>query len=247
MKNEEFFDIASSFYNEMINFSSSITKKEMFFKRLINNEFKVAADLGCGSGSDSIALSKLGLQVYSFDPSKKMIEIAKANAQNFANIHFFKSYIHKIPARFNDSFHLTVSLGNTLSNISPDLFKASLQRIYHIMSNNSLFVFQILNYSFFKKQNKKVININTSNDQYYIRYNEYPDNRRVIFNILRFEKNNPSSHNLISTTLFHYDANTLRQHLKEIGFKKIRFYSDFSLNKYLKYSSPELIGTAEKK
>ncbi|MGB9695753.1 MAG: class I SAM-dependent methyltransferase [Ignavibacteria bacterium] len=246
MKNNRFFDVASSFYDKMVNSVSSILKKEVFFKTLLNNEFQVAADLGCGSGNDSIALAKNGLKVYAFDPSKEMIEVAKINTQGFKNIKFIRSYIHKIPKRFNKSFHLSVSLGNTLSNISPDLLEMSLQRVYNIMADNSLFIFQILNYSFLKKHNKKIININSSNNQYYIRYNEYPDDKRVIFNILRFEKNNPSSYNLISTTLFHYDINILQKYLKQAGFRRIRFYSDFSFNKYLRDVSSELIGIVEK-
>lgn len=246
MRNEKFFDIVSSFYDKMINPLSSIQKKDAFFKSLLNNKLQIAADLGCGSGNDSIALAKNGLKVYAFDPSKEMIEIAKINTQSFKNIKFIRSYIHKIPQQFNKSFHLTVSLGNTLSNISPHLLKASLQRVYDIMSDNSLFVFQILNYTFFKKHNKKIINISSDNNQYYIRYNEYPDDNRIIFNILQFEKNNPGSHSLISTTLFHYDTNNLKKYLRQLGFRHIKFYSDFSFNKYLKDISSELIGIAEK-
>lgn len=246
MKNDKFFDIVSSFYDKMTNSSSSISKKETFFKSLLNNKFHVAADLGCGSGSDSIALARNGLKVYAFETSKEMIKVAKINTQNFKNIRLIRSYIHKIPERFNKSFHLIVSLGNTLSNIPPHLLEASLQRVYSTMLDNSLFVFQILNYSFFKKHNKKIINITSSDNQYYIRYNEYPDNQRVIFNILRFERDNPSSYNLISTILFHYDVSVLRKYLKRIGFRHAKFYSDFSFNRYLKYVSPELIGVVRK-
>jgi glycine/sarcosine N-methyltransferase len=246
MKNDQFFDIVSSFYDKMVNPLSSISKKEEFFKSIIKKNFQIAADLGCGSGNDSIALTRNGFKVYAFDPSKEMIKVAKRNTQSLKNIKFIRAYIHKIPERFNNFFHLTVSLGNTLSNISPELLGVSLQRIYSIMSDNSLFVFQILNYSFLKKHKRKIINIIRNDSQYYIRYNEYLDNNKIIFNILKFEMDNPSNYSLVSTTLFHYDLNTLLKYLKQIGFRKISFYSDFSFNKFSNNGSSELIGIAEK-
>ncbi|NJO89313.1 MAG: hypothetical protein HC831_10405, partial [Chloroflexia bacterium] len=67
LSNEKFFDAVSESYDSMISFSDSVEKKINMLKEFINAGMQSAADLGCGTGVDSIALSELGLKVTAFD------------------------------------------------------------------------------------------------------------------------------------------------------------------------------------
>jgi ubiquinone/menaquinone biosynthesis C-methylase UbiE len=79
LPNNAFYDELASDYDEMISFEKSVEKKKNLFKNFLSSEMKSAADIGCGSGVDSIALSLSGLKVTAFDPSSEMLKIAKSN------------------------------------------------------------------------------------------------------------------------------------------------------------------------
>ena len=59
----------------MINFENSLKNKTDSLKKLIQLNYKYALDLGCGSGTDSIALSELGLSVVAVDQSQIQLQI----------------------------------------------------------------------------------------------------------------------------------------------------------------------------
>ena len=56
-----FYDELASEYDEMISFETAIDKKKILLQTFINQNSKNAADIGCGSGVDSIALSLSGI------------------------------------------------------------------------------------------------------------------------------------------------------------------------------------------
>ena len=88
--NSSFYDEIAPDYDEMISFESAVEKKKTLIKNLIDPSVKTAADIGCGTGVDSIALSLNGLNVFAFDPSEKMISIAKTNSKKMnTNVEFY--------------------------------------------------------------------------------------------------------------------------------------------------------------
>ncbi len=52
-------------YDEMISFEKAVENKKKLLKNFIKPEMKYAADLGCGSGVDSIALASTRIESYS--------------------------------------------------------------------------------------------------------------------------------------------------------------------------------------
>ena len=93
-----FFNLIASDYDEMVSFAQSVKKKKEAFTSIIKSSMKTAADLGCGTGADSIALASLGLKVTGFDPSSEMIRVANENAKKEKlDIAFHISSIHEIP------------------------------------------------------------------------------------------------------------------------------------------------------
>jgi ubiquinone/menaquinone biosynthesis C-methylase UbiE len=79
MNNSEFYNSFAEDYNLMIPLEKQIESKKKFFKNFIDNKTKSAADLGAGSGADSISLAQLGLKVTAFEPSIEMLNQAEIN------------------------------------------------------------------------------------------------------------------------------------------------------------------------
>jgi len=160
MKNEQFYNLASEYYDEMISFKSALERKQKLFSKVVTGKMKAAADLGCGTGIDSIALDGLGLKVTAFDPSDKMISKAKTNAGLArVNINFNNYSIHNIPHKFDNQFELVVSLGNTFANIAREGFQDSLQKCYDILGREGVLIIHILNYHKIIREKNRIVNI----------------------------------------------------------------------------------------
>ena len=160
LPNNVFYDELASDYDNMISFEKAVEIKKKLFINFVADEMKSAADIGCGSGVDSISLSSLGLKVTSFDPSSEMLKSAKANADRTkAKIDFHNYSADNIPTEFNNNFDLVVSLGNTFANIPPEEFSSSLKRCYQILKPNGHLLIQVLNYEKILAEKQRIVNI----------------------------------------------------------------------------------------
>jgi glycine/sarcosine N-methyltransferase len=243
---KKFFNNVSSFFDNMTDAKKVISMRKELLKKFIPENAATAADLGCGTGSDSISLALNGLGVTGFDISEKMIEKAKSNAKKYkVKSNFFNYPINKIPTIFNSSFDLAVSLGNSMALVEEKYLSKSIQKIYDILKPNGIFIMQILNYDVIKKSNSRIVNITENSPNMYIRFYdifEMPMN----FNILRFKKDNPKDFELLTTKLYPYEKNYLLKVIKESGFNKTEVYSGLDKEKFVKNKSKDLVIIAYK-
>lgn len=246
MKTKNFFDDVSHFFDNMTDASKVISTRKELLKKFITPGMQKAADLGCGTGNDSISLGLNGLDVTGFDISGKMIEKAEINAKKFnLDLKFYEYSIDKIPGIFNGNFDFAVSLGNSVALVERSKIKKSFERIYKILKPGGTFILQILNYTAIKKSGNRIVNISKNPPNVYVRFYdqfEMPLN----FNILRFNEHNPKDFELLTTKLYPYDKNFLTDVLKKIGFKKILFFSSLNKDKFDKINSKDLILVAYK-
>ena len=172
--NNTFYDELAVNYDEMISFDKAVEKKKKLLKNFIKPEMKYAADLGCGSGVDSIALASLGLKVTAFDPSVEMLEVAKENVERVkAKVTFHNQSIDSISEDFDDQFDLVVSLGNTFANIGKEQLVKSLQRCKQILKPQGILLIQILNYEKILSEKQRIVNITEGDDKYFIRFYDF--------------------------------------------------------------------------
>lgn len=241
MENYKFFNYTSEFYDEMINPEAVIKNKTEFYKKIITTDIKTAADIGCGTGNDSIALALNGLNVIGFDPASEMIIKAKANAEKYdLKILFSVNPVEKIPAKFFGKFDLLVSMGNSMANVSPDNIEKAITNIYNLLKSGGIFLMQILSYRAIIKYNRRLINITRSENNFYIRFYDILENS-LNFNILSFNSDKLSSGKIITTVLYPYSQKFLSKAIRDAGFKKIHYYSDMDFNKYNERKSKDLI------
>jgi len=243
--NQTFFDKASTFYDSMINIENAINRKVELFNKL-KVSYERAADLGCGSGADAIALSQNGCSVDAFDPSSQMIESAKINSTiHKSHINFYNYALENIPDSFNNKYTFASSLGNTLPNIDPKNLLTALSNSFKILKDNGRLIIQILNYELVLKKHERIVNITEKNGFFFVRFYDFKDDY-LVFNILKFSKDNPKDKILISTDLFPYTFNQISELLNSLDFKSVNYFGDNELNSFDKTSSKDLIIFLEK-
>ena len=226
LSNTEFFDDVSHYYDKMVNFNEALKRKTDSLSKIIISEFKTAADIGCGSGIDSIALASNGLEVCGFDSSHQMIEKAKANAaKSNHKISFYNMPAKGIPNSFNSKFDFVCSLGNTIANIPHNDIENSFKRFAEIVKPKGLLLLHILNYEKIINANQRIININKDESNFIIRFYDFKK-EFLNFNILRFKSENPKVRNLISTKVFPHTLELILNLLQKYSFKNIKIFQD---------------------
>lgn len=247
LDNNEFFNLIATDYDEMVSFKQSVEKKKEAFKSIIKPWMETAADLGCGSGADSIALSSLGLKVIAFDPSSEMIRVAMENAKKEnVNIDFHISPIHSIPESFNNKFDIVVSLGNTFANIERKYFTPSIKNCFELLKPDGTLIIQILNYEKILSEQKRIVNIREGKENYFIRFYDFK-NEEIIFNILVFNKSNLKQNKLFSTNIYPYIINDFSEALNSIGFSTTQFCADLNFIRFDGLSSQDLFIVSQKR
>lgn len=247
MKNEKFYNAVSPFYDSMISMEKSLIRRKTFYETIFTNQnIKVIADLGCGSGLDSLALASMGLKVIGFDPSAEMIRSAKQNAAKFgAGIKFFRKSIAEISQKFTGRFDAVVSFGNTLANLDETEVKFALQKVHHLLKPNGLFLFQILNYARVEKKKETVIGFTESDDSLIIRFNEFLKDE-MKFHFLSLNKKMISSSNHYSTRIYPHNHKFISTALRQSGFSRIKSYGSLLLEKFNYEASKDLIIVTQK-
>lgn len=230
----------------MVNSSAYINARKEILKKFIKDEYKFAADVGCGTGNDSIALALNGLQVIGFEPSAEMLhEAVKKTAAYGCHVGYVNKPASKITKEYNHQFDFVISLGNTLANINPPELKKSLYRIHAILKKGGTLLLQILNYGNLRKENRRIVNVTESGGKIFFRFYDFLPGR-LDFNILTAEKENLKNHNLITTRLYEYTKSEVTAMLKTAGFKSLKYYADFNQTPFSASSSKDLIITASK-
>jgi glycine/sarcosine N-methyltransferase len=231
----------------MISFETAVDKKKILLKTFINQNSKSAADIGCGSGVDSIALSLSGLKVVAFDPSPEMLKVAESNSKRM-NVQpaFHNSTADKIPREFDDNFDLVLSLGNTFANISNDKLQESIQRCYDILKPDGQLLIQILNYEKILVDKNRIVDITEGKNKFFVRFYDFID-EQIVFNILTFSKSNISEYKLSSTEIHPYISDDFKSALRTSGFNDLKFYGDLRLAEFVVQQSKDLVVLAQKK
>jgi ubiquinone/menaquinone biosynthesis C-methylase UbiE len=241
LPNKVFFDEASKFYDQMVNFDEGVNRRKELLKRFIEKDYFEAADIGCGSGMDSIALALNGLNVTSFDISEGMIEQAKRNSNKFKQkINFVTASAADINNFYHDKFSIVVSLGNTFANLNKTSLKKSIENIFNILKSKGKVLIQILNFKRIMLDKERIVNITEKDNYVYLRFYDFMPHS-LNFNILHFNKNNFNERILITTSLYpHYKEDFLTL-FNDAGFSEINFYSSLNSEEFIPDSSKDLI------
>jgi len=246
LNNQEFFDELSVQYDSMIPFEKAIERKKESFINLLKDSNKTIADIGCGTGSDSLALAGIGYDVTSFDPSAQMLNKARINAKSSGlDFDSYQFGVSQIPDEFNGKYDVVISFGNSFANIPTDEFESSVCKCFSLLREKGELYIQILNYEKILLEKKRIVSITTSEEKYFVRFYDFSENQ-IVFNILQFDKAKPANHQLISTRIYPYSTDDFTMALKKAGFKSINYHGSFNFTPFDPKTSNDLIITAVK-
>jgi SAM-dependent methyltransferase len=212
----------------MTGYENALKSRMDLYKRFITSDMTTAADLGCGTGLDSIALSFNGLKVTGFDISAGMIERAKEKSVELKlGIDFHNYSLDTIPETFSNKFSFAVSMGNTLANLNKNGIRQAFNNCYRMLQPGGKFLLQILNYEKILKKKERIVNITHREGKYYVRFYDFCEDE-IDFNILSFDENELKNKQLNTTKLYPYNINDLKELLSSEGFAGIEAFGSLS-------------------
>jgi SAM-dependent methyltransferase len=246
MNNREFYDFLAQNYDSMINPDKIIQSRKNELKKLLTPEIKSAADIGSGTGNDSIALSLNGLDVTGFEPSIEMIKYAAEKAEQYdLKLNFVNCLSEKIPQSYYGKFDIAVSLGNSVANIHRNVIGISFRKIFSLLKTESRFILQILNYDNIRKNDSRIVNITGDDGRIFIRFYDFGKNC-IAFNVLIIDKKNYGNYELLTTGIEEYKTSELTELLRKAGFRKTDLYGSLDLSRYDKSDSKNIVIVASK-
>lgn len=236
--NSQFFDELSDDYDVMINFESALKNKISFIKNFLENNYKTALDLGCGTGADAIALSKLGLQVDAVDHSSGMLQQAIKNAKKFdTDINFIESGLLAFNPK-DKHYDFIVSLGNTIANINLLELRILMSTIFRMLNKGGSALIQIVNYDKLPKRGNHILNV-FDNDEVSIIRKYSINNNDIDFIIDKIDKKSQLKSQII-TKLYPHSENDFNKMAIEIGFN-IDVYGNLKKHSFNPDESPNLV------
>ena len=234
-----FYNDLSPFYDRMISFESRFTNEKKFFEPVFEKfPAKIILDGGCGSGYHSIILSSLGKQVTGFDPSEKMIELARKNSKNYnCEIDFYKTDFLNFPNIISGNFDAIYTLGNSFVHLT-NLADISLALInfYRILKPGGYICIGIVNYDKVLNSGNLEISKKEKDGMVFHRYNTF--NRETItFHVDISGKVNYH----YETELYPLTSSEIISLSKNRGFNKIQLYGNMKLDAYESQKSENIV------
>jgi SAM-dependent methyltransferase len=129
-------------YKTMVNYEKETDDLEKIFKKFCERKPKSVLDIGCGTGSHSLLLSKRGYHVAGIDISERMVEEARRKAkEEKADVEFFVQDMRKIDLnkKFDCAICMFGGFGYVLTNWDLAKVFSGLKR--HL-EENGLFIFE---------------------------------------------------------------------------------------------------------
>ena len=238
MKNSQFYNSLSSNYDEMINFENSLKNKMESLKNYISPNYKTALDLGCGTGTDSIVMTKLGLKVDAVDHSKGMLEKAAKNSEKYqTKINFIQSGLGELDLE-NKNYDLIVSLGNTIANIDNNELNKLLTNLKDHLSHDGKIIIQLINYAKLPNSGTYILNEFENDDISILR--KYDIHSSFINFIIQKIDKETNEQNEMITKLFPHSS----LYFKEFAIKNrlsIDFFGSLNKEAYFVEKSQNLI------
>jgi len=201
-------------------------------------------DIGCGTGSLSIALASCFKEVIGIDPDTDMLSIAENKADNnFTNLSFEALGMLDISEHFQENtFDGILCFGNTLVHLeSKKEIQEFLDQSMHILKPGGKLMIQIINYDrIFEEGITGLPTIENEFVKFTRKYAYHPEENLLDFEtILTIKSEKREIRNMIR--LYPIRQAELLQLIRQSGFSGIRMWGNFKREALVRGSIPLVV------
>ena len=186
-------------------------------------------DIGCGTGSLSLALSTTFKKVVGIDLDEAMLEKARQVANEKTNLEFFLLDMLEIDSHFySETFDGIVCYGNTLVHLSSlEQISFFFKKCLRLLTPHGKLLIQIINYDRILDQKINSLPTLENNDIQFIRNYHYNAGMHLIDfeTILTIKATNQIIRNRVP--LFPVRKSEIEAALLDVGFNKLKFFGNF--------------------
>lgn len=259
MNNQSMYDQFSTDYDRFVNWEGRLLVEMPFLTAELtqiqsrdSNPVSVL-DAACGTGQHVMALTRHGFDCSGADLSRKMIEIAQANAKaENLEINFKQAGFGQLSSVFsNQKFDSLLCLGNSLPHVLDEAsMLVTLDDFKSVLKPGGKIIIQNRNFDSVMKTNIRWMEPEThregQNTWVFVRFYDFDPDGMLTFNILVLKDRNGNAfqQHVISTRLWPFTQVQLVDWLDKAGFDNIRLYGDLQGSPFNGETSPNLVITA---
>ena len=205
-----------------------------FYKEILWKEGvrpRSAVDLACGTGSVSVLLAGMGLQVTGVDMSEEMLTEAFQKAQERElDIRFICQRLEELT--LPRGVDLAVCALDSLDYITdPEACRLAVKRIYKVLNPGGIFIFDVNTPEKLRAMDGQVF-LDEDDDVYCVWRGEFDEKTNICsYGMDLFQRRGEVWHRSFEEHReYAYSADQLRGYLKEAGFTHIGVYADRSFS-----------------
>ena len=253
-KKIELYDDFANYYDLMVDWDSRLAGESAFLREVLEttNATRVL-DLACGTGMHAILFARWGFEVVAADPSKKMLEIARKNAQAAGvSVDFIPVGFGELSKTIEQQFDVVYCLGNSLPHLLSDRELMDAARdVIAVLRPDGKLVAQNRNYDKVWAEKNRFMPLEAvereGRDIVFFRFLDFAADL-ITFNIATMIRQADKSWSYTVSSTKHRPVfrDDLDRVLSGVGFHPVRFYGDLKGNSYIKDVSGDLVVVATK-
>jgi 2-polyprenyl-3-methyl-5-hydroxy-6-metoxy-1,4-benzoquinol methylase len=223
MKTKEHYDNhLGKFYSWMIgDFDTRANEQFMFFKShaILPHDNRLAIDLGCGNGIQSIALAKLGFNVNAIDFNQQLLsELHKRIDNHPITIH--QTDILNFEETIENQAEFIGCMGDTISHFSSiDEIRKIIKTIYSKLTDSGKIVLSFRDYSVALNGENRFIPVKSDDHQILTCFLEYSDDKVNVTDLLYANENGKWIQKVSSYQKVRISESKIKEILSAQGFK----------------------------
>ena len=201
-----------------------------FYRQILAREqlqVRTAVDLACGTGSVTILLAKMGLQVIGVDMSEEMLCVAQQKAQDMENSPMFVCQkLEQLQlARGVDLAVCALDSINYITN--PACCQEAIRRVYRVLNPGGCFIFDVNTPEKLRAMDDQVF-LDEDDDVYCVWRGEFDEQTNICtYGMDLFQRKGTLwERSCEEHCEYAYSADQLVEYLKNAGFTHIRVYGD---------------------
>lgn len=226
----EFYDALAPEYDRMTGFGARVERETRALAPLVERfGIRSAVDTGCGTGTQTTALARLGVRTLGIDVSGDMLGFARRHVEEEDGLAHWPRFVQGdflSPAlRAEAPFDAVFSMGNTMPHVADfEALREVLAYWKWCLREGGVVVLQMLNYARIRSTGNRVIAARRAGDVTTLRFYDFTE-PRWRFNIVTLRgEEGALGHEMRTTELLPIEEGDVRREAARAGFEMVEVY-----------------------